>query len=178
MPRRGAPGTADILFDPWAIPGRKWLRHVGKALVLQATQRDQTLNASVEAQLGSGDAIAVQVELGATLRSSLPSLEAQAAMLRGIATPANARKADRAALLHVGALQALDGWLAGASQRDIGSVLFGSDELVARWTADGELRARVRHLLARGQGLMRGGYLALAGLRPEGAGTHGDEQPP
>jgi hypothetical protein len=73
------------------------------------------------------------------------------------------------------ALQALDASQAGARHRDIAGALFGVDAVRTRWTPDGELRAQVRHLLRRAEGLMRGGYLALAGVRRQHTGAPGDE---
>jgi hypothetical protein len=59
------------------------------------------------------------------------------------------------------ALQALDGVLAGASQREIAVVLFGSEVVTEKWHSDGELRARVRYLIRRASALMNGGYRRL-----------------
>jgi hypothetical protein len=64
-------------------------------------------------------------------------------------------------LLHMRALQALDGVLSGASQREIATVLFGLDVVVQKWHADGELRARVRYLIRRAGVLTNGGYRKL-----------------
>ncbi|WP_158679165.1 DNA -binding domain-containing protein, partial [Cronobacter sakazakii] len=63
-------------------------------------------------------------------------------------------------------LQALDAALAGASLREIAEGLFGADAVAADWHADGDLRARVRRLVRRGDALMRGGYRRLAQLAP------------
>jgi hypothetical protein len=64
-------------------------------------------------------------------------------------------------LLHMRALQALDGVLSGASQREIGIVLFGPNVVAQKWHADGELRARVRYLIRRATALMNGDYCRL-----------------
>jgi hypothetical protein len=71
-----------------------------------------------------------------------------------------------AALLELHTLQALDAALAGASLREIAEGLFGADAVAADWHADGDLRARVRRLVRRGDALMRGGYRRLAQLAP------------
>jgi len=73
----------------------------------------------------------------------------------------SARRPTRLVLTHMRALQALDATLAGASHRDIGEAIFGSEAMMARWHADSELRAQVRHLIRRGRSLMNGGYRAL-----------------
>ena len=79
------------------------------------------------------------------------------------------------ALLHLRALQALDATQAGAHHRDIAGALFGADAVQSRWSADSELRAQVRHVLTRAEEFMRGGYLALAGVRQQPIHDPGDE---
>ena len=68
------------------------------------------------------------------------------------------------ALLELHTLQALDATLAGASLREVAEGLFGVDAVGADWHSDSALRARVRRLVRRGDGLMRGGYRRLAQL--------------
>jgi hypothetical protein len=68
-------------------------------------------------------------------------------------------------LLHTRALQALDGVLAGASQREIAVALFGANVVAGKWYADGELRARVRYLIRRANAFMNGGYRRLLHAR-------------
>lgn len=58
-------------------------------------------------------------------------------------------------------LQALDGHLAGASERDIAIVIFGARMVMEKWNGDSELRAKVRYLIRRGRNLMNGGYRSL-----------------
>ncbi|MGV6876466.1 DUF2285 domain-containing protein [Pseudochelatococcus sp. B33] len=58
-------------------------------------------------------------------------------------------------------IQALDGHLAGASERDIAFVLFGESIVKDKWHGDSELRAKVRYLIRRGRTLMNGGYRRL-----------------
>jgi hypothetical protein len=56
-------------------------------------------------------------------------------------------------------LQALDGWLDGASYRDIAVALFGEARVEADWTDPRRhLRDRVRRAVRRGRALMGGGY--------------------
>ena len=62
-------------------------------------------------------------------------------------------------------MQALDATLAGASLREVGEGLFGTDAVVD-WYSDGGLRSKVRRLVRRGDVLMRGGYRRLAQLSP------------
>jgi len=59
-------------------------------------------------------------------------------------------------------LQALDGYLAGASQREIAIALFGSDRVRRDWSDPGNhLRDRVRRAIRRGRMLMNGGYIGF-----------------
>nr|WP_246881463.1 DUF2285 domain-containing protein [Acidovorax sp. JG5] len=115
------------------------------------------------------------VPLDAHLRSRLTGYQVQANAIQGKWPSADARRITRASLLHLHALQALDAWQAGAHHRDIAGALFGVDSVGKRWTADSELRAQVRHLLTRAEGLMRGGYLVLAGVRQQYNSAPGDE---
>jgi len=60
------------------------------------------------------------------------------------------------------ALQALDGWLAGAAQREIAAAVFGSHRVERDWTDPRDhLRDQVRRAIHRGRALMTGGYLQL-----------------
>jgi len=59
-------------------------------------------------------------------------------------------------------LGALDGSLAGASQRDIAARIFGPSTVEQEWRTDSDyLRARVRRLIRKGQELMTSGYRRL-----------------
>jgi hypothetical protein len=162
-------------FSAWQIPGRKRMAHAGTELVLVAVYGPHCLRASLSADLQDGAACGLAVPLDPSLRTRLPEYQAQARLFHGEVPQPVPRPAGRAALLHLRALQALDGWLAGARHREIAGALFGADAVRTRWTADSELRAQVRHLLTRAEGLMRGGYLALAGVRQPPTGAPGDE---
>jgi len=60
------------------------------------------------------------------------------------------------------ALIALDGSLAGASQRQIAAALFGASIVSEKWDAPGRpLRYKVRRAIRAGNKLMRGGYRNL-----------------
>lgn len=152
-------------FDLWRVPGRKRLVLGDAGLKLLAEVSAQRLCVSLADDLTSVAAYTCAVPLGPSLRGQLDAFNAQAQALDG-RTPAVASvwKASRAALLHLRALQALDGAQAGASHRDIAQALFGLEAVVHRWHDDGELRAQVRHLLRRAEAYMRDGYLVLAGV--------------
>jgi hypothetical protein len=153
-------------FDLWRVPGRKRLALDGPDLALMADLSAQRMRLLLSGALTDGAPYATAVPLTPQLRGQLHAFQIHAALLEGKPVPvALVRTVTRAALLHLRALQALDAWQAGARQREIAEVLFGAEVADARWTADGELRAQVRHLLARGKGLMDGGYLGLARVR-------------
>lgn len=167
--------TAGLTFDFWKIPGHKRLVHSGAQLNLTAEQGPNHLRASLSTELQHGTSYGLTVPLDAHLRTRLTGYQAQAIAIQGQWPPVAAKKVTRASLLHLHALQALDASQAGAHHRDIAGALFGLDAVRKRWTADSELRAQVRHLLTRAEGLMRGGYLALAGVRQTHIRAPGDE---
>ena len=167
--------SAAPVFDLWKIPGRKRLAHAGSQLSLTAEHGPNRLRASLSTELEDGAAYGLAVPLDAHLRTRLTGYQVQANAIHGQWPPVVAKKVTRASLLHLHALQALDVSQAGAHHRDIAGALFGADAVRTRWTADSELRAQVRHLLTRAEGLMRGGYLALAGVRQQHTSAPGDE---
>ena len=61
-------------------------------------------------------------------------------------------------------LQALDGWHAGATQREIAVALFGEHRVDQDWSDPRQsLRDQTRRAIARGKAFMAGGYLQLIG---------------
>lgn len=163
------------VFSLWKIPGRKRLAHAGSQLSITAEHGPNRLRASLSTELEDGAAYGLTVPFDAHLRTRLTGYQVQANAIHGQWPPVAAKKVTRASLLHLHALQAFDGLQAGAHHRDIAGALFGADAVRKRWTADSELRAQVRHLLTRAEGLMRGGYLALAGIRQQQVSAPGDK---
>ncbi|WP_236637008.1 DUF2285 domain-containing protein [Acidovorax sp. BoFeN1] len=163
-------------FDLWRVPGRKRLVLGCTGLTLLADVSAQRLRVTLADDLADGAAYTCTVPLGPGLRGQLDVFNTQALILEGHApVTAPARATTRGALLHLRALQALDGAQTGASHRDIAQTLFGLEAVVHRWHDDGELRAQVRHLLRRAEAYMRGGYLVLAGGLPAATKPPGDE---
>jgi hypothetical protein len=170
----GAPAQAT--FDLWRIPGRKHLALGVEGLTLLVEISARRLQVSLASDLVDGGAYTVSVPLGPGLRGRLDAFHVQAQVFEGRAPCAvPARPVTRAALLHLRAMQALDGAQAGASHRDIAQALFGLDAVALRWQADGELRAQVRHLLRRAEAYMDGGYPTLAGVLRAAAQQDGGE---
>lgn len=164
-------------FSAWRIPGRKRIAHEGTELILIAVHGAHCLRASLSSELEDGAAYSLLVPLDAVSQSRQPEYQAQARVFGGEVPQPKPRPIGRTALLHLRALQALDAWQGGARHRDIAGALFGVDAVGKRWTADSELRAQVRYLLTRAEGLMRGGYLALAGVPLSHADVPGGEPP-
>jgi hypothetical protein len=148
-------------FSLWDIPGRKSILNGGRHLYLTSQVGAGTLRLQVSSLLCDGAPFAFVVSVGADPRSSWAARARVRSILSRHRTPRSSiqrRQPTRSQLLHMRALQALDGALAGASQREIAVVLFGSDIVIEKWHADGELRARVRYLIRRASALMNGGY--------------------
>lgn len=170
-PRPAAPG-----FDLWRVPGRKQLVLGSDELTLTVDLSAQHLQMALASDVVDGIPYASSVPLDAVLRTQADHFRSQALALQGLTADVPATRAvTRAALLHLRALQALDASLAGASHRGLAQALFGWEAVQRRWHSDSELRAQVRHLISRGEGLMRGGYLALAGIEPPPPANHGDK---
>ncbi|MBS0220961.1 MAG: DUF2285 domain-containing protein [Proteobacteria bacterium] len=96
---------------------------------------------------------------GRSVRQRLVALEALNAVAHEARLPADLYPADPRSrrLRHV--LQALDGWRAGATYRQIGMALFGEERVAADWSdARHHLFDRVRRAVHRGRSLMTGGY--------------------
>ncbi|ENU4103931.1 TPA: DUF2285 domain-containing protein [Pseudomonas aeruginosa] len=147
-----------VAFAFWRILGHKQLLHDGKGLALIARSPGRCARFALAPGLEDGMAVAYAHRGGAAApaRGHVPSSDLADAKPRP----------TLAVLLELHTLQALDATLAGASLREVAEGLFGADAVAADWHADGDLRARVRRLVRRGDALMRGGYRRLAQLAP------------
>ena len=156
-----------LLFQLWRFPGRKHLTHDGKRLVLTTQLVSRMLRMTISPVLEDGMAYAYAVRAGCQLRERWRAIETELAILDTAETHRTViatGRPSRTSMLHMRNLQALDGTLAGASQRDVAEVLFGIAAVTERWYDDGDLRAQVRRLIRRGQTLMGGGYHHLLQL--------------
>lgn len=152
------PDAAAFAF--WLIPGHKQLLHDGKGLALIAHSPGHCARFALAPGLEEGMAVAYAYRDGGGGGGSAAPARDSASMHAARPRP------PPAALLELHTLQALDATLAGASLREVAEGLFGADAVAADWHADGDLRARVRRLVQRGNALMRGGYHRLAQLPP------------
>jgi len=148
------------VFAFWRIPGHKQLLHDGKGLALLAHSPGHCLRFALAPGLEDGMAVAHAYRKGNGGSAAMPACAPESDL--GLAES----RPPAAALLELHTLQALDATLAGASLRDVAEGLFGTDAVAANWHADGDLRARVRRLVRRGDAFMRGGYRRLAQLAP------------
>jgi hypothetical protein len=151
-------------FSLWRIPGRKFLLHDGRQLHLTSEIGSRQLRLLLSTGISDGRRFAFVMPAGADARIAWAATARLRALLL-TRRPPRARRVFRrptaVSLLHMRALQALDGALSGASQREIAVVLFGADVVAQAWHADGELRARIRYLIRRASALMNGGYCRL-----------------
>ncbi|MFU3208944.1 DUF7011 domain-containing protein [Pseudomonas aeruginosa] len=152
------PPSDAVTFEFWRIPGHKQLLHDGKGLALIARGPGRCARFALASGLEEGMAVAYAYRSGAAVpvRGYVPSSDLADAKPRPTPT----------ALLELHTLQVLDAILAGASLREVAEGLFGADAVATGWHADGDLRARVRRLVRRGDALMRGGYRRVAQLSP------------
>ncbi len=158
------PAPDALLFRLWRLPGRKHLMHDGKRLLLTSQLVNRMLRMALSPALEDGMAHAYAVRAGCQLGERWRAIEAQLAALDAAKVQRTAvatGRPGRTSMLHMRTLQALDGTLAGASQRGVAEVLFGHAAVTERWHDDSDLRAQVRRLIRRGQTLMDGGYRRL-----------------
>ncbi|GFN29484.1 hypothetical protein ADE_51820 [Achromobacter denitrificans] len=153
------PDAAAFAF--WNIPGHKQLLHDGKGLALIARSPGHCARFALAPGLEDGMAVAY-AHRGSGGGAATPARDHDSGDSFADTRP----RPTHAAMLELNTLQALDATLAGASLRDVAEGLFGADAVAADWHADGDLRARVRRLVRRGDALMRGGYRRLAQLPP------------
>ncbi len=169
----GAPDAGgEATLDLWRIPGRKDLAVLPDGIFLQARDAARCLRARLELGVLDGRPALCVVPLDTHAHTQAALLAGHAAHLAPsraansrAAARAHAHRVSQAGLHHLQSLQALDGVQAGASHRMIAEELYGRERVRRQWHADSALRAQLRHHLARGFALMRGGYLDLAGLR-------------
>lgn len=160
-------------FQLWALPGEKQLLHDGRRLLLIHRDAGRTLRLMLSLSLRDGMAHVYAVRASPQLPLRWRTAETTLATLDALQARALRSARDRprrTTLLHMRTLQALDGVQAGASQRQIAEVLFGAVGVSAQWHSDGQLRAYVRRLIARGRRLMQGGYHRLLHPGAEGGG--------
>lgn len=151
-------------FGLWRLPGMRHLIHDGKALRVTLSAGTATLRMILAPELGDGGAYVYGLPASPTAAAARAAALATLAALEGPFPSARCLPQRRDALVRMRTLAAIDAAALGASEREIGMLLFGRARVAADWSHDGSLRAQVRHLLKRGQSLISGGYRALLGM--------------
>jgi hypothetical protein len=157
----------------WSLPGCKSILHDGRQVRVGCSDCSGTWRLSLSSDLADGDPFSFVVNPEPDLRVRWSAISGFTHILKADSPAGNRARVSypsRLAIVHLRTIQALDGFLVGATQREIGAALFGADAVTQRWLADGELRAQVRHLIRRGRALMTGGYRALLQNGLEGKG--------
>lgn len=149
------------IFHFWSIRGRKRLLYTGV-----------DLNFCADSGAGRWYAgLSLNLEEGASFRITMPpeadrsAYERLLQQLGGDSLNGHFLSVTRVDLLHMRCLQALDALQAGCRQREVAIAIFGAQAVAEHWHADSELRAQVRHIIARSNAFVAGGYRQLAGLR-------------
>jgi len=156
-------------FSLWAIPGRKHLFQQGEGLELWASSMPWIAQWRLAPALADSDPFAYVLAADQQLNARLMAVRETPMPYesrRPVDGGGTRSRPSRTDLLHVRALQVLDGVMSGASHRDIAEVLFGAEAMAKCWSSDSELRAQVRHLVKRANHFVDGGYVEL--LRSSG----------
>jgi hypothetical protein len=131
------------------------LIHDGVAVHVRFSGKGHLVDAVVSPELKEGAPFSFGVAPGEAHCMSSSVAKKLNELLVGTSQVSNkvGHRPTRTALTHLSAIQALDGALHGASHREIAIALFGLCAVQRDWSADGDLRARVRYLIRRGQQL-------------------------
>jgi hypothetical protein len=164
-------GEAAARFRLWAIRGRKSLRHDGEALRLTAGQVGEShciqLGTDVENDQPFAIAIAATNDFQAQCQAAKRWMRWYES--GGDDSRTELKRPSATALIHMQALQALDGVAVRASHRQIASAIFGASAGASCWRDEQHWRARVRYLIKRGAAQCEGGYRALVGSADAGS---------
>jgi len=159
------PSPAAMPFHPWrAAIQTAMFRDAGGRQHVRLRQGNEKIQLAVSG-VSLLDSPYLLTELAIPEGFARPRLAAIAAFNRlprrnVMADPSSAGRLASQRLQFV--LQALDGYLAGASQRQIAISLFGSNRVERQWRdAGGHIRDRVRRAIGRGRHLMTAGYREL-----------------
>jgi hypothetical protein len=155
--------AATVAFSLWKMPGYKMLLHDGAGVLLSAQINHQIVRLTLDRTVEEARPFAFSLSARPDVRAACPAIKTVLALFASsmpFRSPAKARP-NRQFMLHMRALQALDGEAAGASHREIAEVIFGAQDIFERWSTNSELRAQIRYLLRRGHPLVSSGYRQL-----------------
>lgn len=155
------PDTVSPVFDLWRFPGRKAIGHDGCRLALKLTRHGRSWHVHIAASLDAAEPFTFTAAPDERASARLREAKDMLAMIANRHVGIVGRRGSAEPIITMQSLQALDGHLAGASERDIAIAIFGGRMVKEKWHSDSELRARVRYLIRRGRMLMNGGYRRL-----------------
>jgi hypothetical protein len=159
-------GESCSRFDFWQLRCERTLVHAGGNLRVSVRVPRVTFSLHLDNALSVGQPFAYVLPANQSLidaQQLVVQFEALIANNPSLGRSFCVGRPTRSTLYHFRALQALDGVACGASQREIASVLMGSDAVMTEWTTDSALRAHVRALIERGRRFVSGGYRTLIG---------------
>ncbi len=161
----GAPGSGADAFSVWNLPGEKRMAHDGKRRLLTVTIGHQELRMALDDTVIEGEPVAYLIPADAHPQTHFKAVERQRRIIKAAPPEKHYNytlpRPDRIAMMHMHSLQAIDGFFAGATHREIAEVLFGVDRVFQEWSTNSELRVRIRHLLKRARDYKRGEYRRL-----------------
>jgi len=148
----GLPGKKSILISPG--------RRTKLAIAARGYAAQIAINAP-SAPLPLGIYLTLKVGAGARMLQKVECFDQFARFCSGLHFDAKPRRGYAPIKLRQ-ALTALDGWLSGASQREIAGVIFGAKLVSEDWN-DGvhSYKSRTRRLIKKGRSLMEKDYLKL-----------------
>lgn len=160
------PASEQEPFSLWAIPGSKRLVHDGRHLLLNGFAGHEGLHLMLGQDLHDGEPFEFALSPRSSFDEQWQTIRRQRQVLSGHTARAAAAppRPSRLALMHMRALQTLDGISEDASHRDVARSVFGEQFVAENWHPDSELRAQVRHLIRRARALMAGGYRSLISM--------------
>jgi hypothetical protein len=121
----------------------------------------QTIRLVRLAGVPAGTPLAALVPLDAAGHDRIAAIDRLLRGLQGRAVPHDRRLTPQQKRRHRQMLQATDGHLSGASYREIGRVLFGTDRVAAEPWKTSSVRASVIGLVKGGRAMIAGGYRQL-----------------
>jgi hypothetical protein len=148
-------------FSLWALPGFKRITYVASCFEVTNRSSSKRVHLVLGSRWTDGDLAAYLLPLDVVGRVAESTHCLASFGSARLDSPAATAAASRAGATHMRMLQALDGAIAGASQRDIAMVLFGDRRASLDWSADSALRAQTRHAIRRARALMNGHYRRL-----------------
>jgi hypothetical protein len=155
------PETIAPVFNLWTMHGHKVLEHDGRRLILKLGRYGRFWQVCIASALDTAMPFTFAVAPGDHAAARLREAHEMLTVLAGQRGDFVGGRGAAEPIITMQSLQALDGHLAGASERDIAIAIFGQRAVSQKWHGDSEMRAKVRYLIRRGHKMMDGGYRSL-----------------